>query len=277
MVVIYCFLILLWIFLCLIYCSQVMSIQMWILFVSVVCLIENGVCLLSLNKHNENGEVIDSVEIFYLIINSLKRDVCRILMVIVCMGYGITKTNLSGSRVKLLGIGILYFALAITEDLFKNSNDSDSIFVYIIEFPVILLDIYIYFWFFTSLIETINKLNEDHQTKKVKLFKNLRKIIILSAIISLIYLCVYMLYVLGDYLYVNWKTLWFVESGFWDCLYLFLIVCIMVYIFNYNSISFYGDLNVIVSNMYNMYKLEMMIDKMMKIMLIMLNKMYNIL
>lgn len=277
MVVIYCFLILLWIFLCLIYCSQVMSIQMWILFVSVVCLIENGVCLLSLNKHNENGEVIDSVEIFYLIINSLKRDVCRILMVIVCMGYGITKTNLSGSRVKLLGIGILYFALAITEDLFKNSNDSDSIFVYIIEFPVILLDIYIYFWFFTSLIETINKLNEDHQTKKVKLFKNLRKIIILSAIISLIYLCVYMLYVLGDYLYVNWKTLWFVESGFWDCLYLFLIVCIMVYIFNYNSISFYGDLNVIVSSMYNMYKLEMMIDKMMKIMLIMLNKMYNIL
>lgn len=254
-----------------------MSIQMWILFVSVVCLIENGVCLLSLNKHNENGEVIDSVEIFYLIINSLKRDVCRILMVIVCMGYGITKTNLSGSRVKLLGIGILYFALAITEDLFKNSNDSDSIFVYIIEFPVILLDIYIYFWFFTSLIETINKLNEDHQTKKVKLFKNLRKIIILSAIISLIYLCVYMLYVLGDYLYVNWKTLWFVESGFWDCLYLFLIVCIMVYIFNYNSISFYGDLNVIVSSMYNMYKLEMMIDKMMKIMLIMLNKMYNIL
>lgn len=231
MVVIYCFLILLWIFLCLIYCSQVMSIQMWILFVSVVCLIENGVCLLSLNKHNENGEVIDSVEIFYLIINSLKRDVCRILMVIVCMGYGITKTNLSGSRVKLLGIGILYFALAITEDLFKNSNDSDSIFVYIIEFPVILLDIYIYFWFFTSLIETINKLNEDHQTKKVKLFKNLRKIIILSAIISLIYLCVYMLYVLGDYLYVNWKTLWFVESGFWDCLYLFLIVCIMVYIY----------------------------------------------
>lgn len=277
MVVIYCFLILLWIFLCLIYCSQVMSIQMWILFVSVVCLIENGVCLLSLNKHNENGEVIDSVEIFYIIINSLKRDVCRILMVIVCMGYGITKTNLSGSRVKLLGIGILYFALAITEDLFKNSNDSDSIFVYIIEFPVILLDIYIYFWFFTSLIETINKLNEDHQTKKVKLFKNLRKIIILSAIISLIYLCVYMLYVLGDYLYVNWKTLWFVESGFWDCLYLFLIVCIMVYIFNYNSISFYGDLNVIVSSMYNMYKLEMMIDKMMKIMLIMLNKMYNIL
>lgn len=57
-------------------------------------------------------------------------------------------------------------------------------------------------------METIEDLYDDRQTSKISKFKCFKYIIITSLLGSLLYIIIYAIYVFGNLLYVNWKSIW---------------------------------------------------------------------
>lgn len=56
----------------------------------------------------------------------------------VCLGYGTTRTELIGHRVKIFAISVIYFIIAIIEGMVEHNSSPSSTIKYVIEFPVAL-------------------------------------------------------------------------------------------------------------------------------------------
>ena len=150
------------------------------------------------------------------------------LVIIVALGYGIVKPRLGPLKQKVLGIGILYFAIATTEALLRlnTKNDEANNRVFISRLPLAVIDATIYYWIFTGLVATTRTLRLKNNVVKLNVYRHFTNTIIFAIVAS----SLFMVWSLKSHFFTvcvtNWREFW-VDDAFWHILFSFILLVIM--------------------------------------------------
>jgi hypothetical protein len=132
------------------------------------------------------------------------------LVIIVALGYGIVKPRLGPLKQKVLGIGILYFAIATTEALLRLNtfNDESNNKVLISRIPLAIIDATIYYWIFTGLVATTRALRLKKNILKLNVYRHFTNTVLFAIVSSLLF----MIWSLKSHFFTtcitDWKEFW---------------------------------------------------------------------
>lgn len=160
----------------------------------------------------------------------MKRTISRILVLIVSMGFGITKSRLGDdANVRISVISILYFTMAAVESYLRiqtNQTSAENKQIILSAIPLALIDSCICWWIFTSLIQTIRALKLRRNIVKLRFYNHFKNTLVCCRGGKFLFKCVTFLFstlqVFGVFMSVifmlysikshktecNWKMLW---------------------------------------------------------------------
>lgn len=154
-----------------------------------------------------NKSVVDEFPLTFQV-SCVKRSLSRILVLIVSMGFGITKSRLGDeANVRISVISILYFTMASIESYLRiqtqNRNESKQLILSAV--PLALIDSLICWWIFTSLTQTIRALKLRRNVVKLRFYNHFKNTLIFGVFMSVIF----MLYSIKIHkTECAWKNLW---------------------------------------------------------------------
>lgn len=182
MCIFYMSLALVWTIFSVLYWNSLLRIQFWIMAVILLGLLEKACFYFEYHQANEYGSASLELALIAEIVSCVKRTLSRILVLIVSMGFGITKSRLGDEvNVRISVISILYFVMASIESYLRliQSQDSDndeSKQLILAAIPLALIDSLICWWIFTSLITTIRALKLRRNIVKLEFYKHFQNV-----------------------------------------------------------------------------------------------------
>jgi len=207
----------------------VLPVQYHIGAVAVLGLIEVSAWYLTFQWYNDNGTRPVPMMTTAVIFSTIKKTVSRILILVVCMGYGIAKPTLGSNGKKVLIFGFVYCVFTTILDVVKalsHENDTSGGFFILVIVPVALLDSIFYYWTFVSLYDVVAALEERRQTIKLALYKKFVTVIAVCLVVSLFWVMYQMYFLYSDSFTTQWQYAW-VFDAFWYVQGLVLLICIM--------------------------------------------------
>lgn len=217
---VYALFLILWIISCIMNKDDLMGLQISIGIVVGVAFLQNTISFASMMKYNRDGLNSTVFNAFDAFLYTLKLTLSRLLLLLVCMGYTITKKKLTKVRVLVLGASlVLYFAAVATEVFLevsrKDGTSISSVALSIISFFVVLTNGFIILWAVFELVKTINKLKNMNEDVKMRMYKKLAIILLVAFIISaILYIVQFGITVTGK-LDSIWKGEFFFAS-YWE-------------------------------------------------------------
>jgi hypothetical protein len=212
--------------------STVMIQRLVIPAVLSTCVLEAALKAADLWIYNGSSELNQALSNAAIIAVCWRGALARILMIVVCKGWGVVSDRVKGTYL-VGGLGICYFIaatayyktrleihyLGATADL-KHTFMMASV-------PLSIIDSLFFSWTIYCLAETKLKLEEQHQTYKLGLFKTLT-VIIYSAVA----IAVFVLFSEGyDVSRLNqngvWQHIWMYEAG-WNLIFCIVLVGIAI-------------------------------------------------
>lgn len=163
---------------------------------------------------------------------TIKKTVSRMLVLVVGMGYGVVKPNLGevGNKVAILGFVYLIVASVqhTVENLSMHSDNGEltSFPKLALLLPVAALDTYFYFWIFRSIRTTVTQLESRGQEAKLELYVRFQRVLQVSVVVTSIWAVLYIFVRVFQFKQFEWEHVYILD-GFWDCLYLAILVAIM--------------------------------------------------
>uniref|UniRef100_T1HCK8 GOST seven transmembrane domain-containing protein n=1 Tax=Rhodnius prolixus TaxID=13249 RepID=T1HCK8_RHOPR len=139
---------------------DLLRIQFWIGGVIFLGMLEMATFYAEYSSFNATGESMKSAVLLAEFVSCGKRTLARMLVIIVSLGFGIVKPRLGPMLHRVVGVGILYFVLAVAESymrVVRPKNDPTNQFV-IATVPLAVLDSAICWWIFISLAQTTRTL-----------------------------------------------------------------------------------------------------------------------
>lgn len=110
---------------------------------------------------NSTGTRPMGITLWAVTFSAVKKTISRLLLLVVSMGYGVVRPTLGGITMKIILLGVTYFifseALGLVEHL-GNINDFTGKARLLLVLPVSLLDACFIIWIFSSLSQTLEKL-----------------------------------------------------------------------------------------------------------------------
>ena len=171
-----------------------------------------------------------------VIIGVLKRAISRVLIVMLCLGWGVTTDDLGDKMGKLITLGVAYAGtatardimtvLAITENEVLSIETETEILdvVTILTFITAFIDVSFYLWIFGALNETMQYLEGMNQARKLKRFLRLRLILLLSVLFAVVWTVFGIVDSYNDQRMINEEVNGWVLSALWEFNYLFVLV-----------------------------------------------------
>uniref|UniRef100_A0A6A7G188 GOST seven transmembrane domain-containing protein n=1 Tax=Hirondellea gigas TaxID=1518452 RepID=A0A6A7G188_9CRUS len=215
------------------YRHDLLQLQHYLSIMIGICIVEFSAWYLFYDKLNTTGESRKTALVVVLLLTVLRRAVSRILVVAVSMGFGVVEPTLpKDQRVKLLVVGGVYFVAGSINEVvthYGHGHEVDKSSQFFLIAPSTILDAIFYWWIFTALADTLSKLKDGNQTSKLVLYNNFSRVLACSlaaATIMALYTIYWMNYWM-DYPWM-WSQRWFVESGFWQMLYVAILMAVMV-------------------------------------------------
>uniref|UniRef100_A0A0N5A3M2 Transmembrane receptor, eukaryota family-containing protein n=1 Tax=Parastrongyloides trichosuri TaxID=131310 RepID=A0A0N5A3M2_PARTI len=229
MVITYCAMLCIWLYLCLRKWKDLLKIQFWIGIVILVGLIEKAVFLSEFSTVNETGYTTVGMIEFAEIISAFKRTLSRILIIIVSIGYGVVKPRLGETLNQVTVIGGLYFVFSVIEGLIRTSWKSAEAIKerQLAALPLIVFEVAIFWWIFTSLTTTIRALRIRNNDVKLRLYSNFANVLGISVIISILFMIWFLSNHVFQHCLTDWKELWF-DTAFWHLLFCSVLISIMI-------------------------------------------------
>ena len=224
--VLYC---LFWLIVSVCNCQDLLRIQYWIGGVIILGLIEKIVYCAEYANVNNTGLSNQEMEKFAGSVACLKRAVSRMLVIVVSLGFGIVKPRLGPNLYRVLGIGIIYFIVAILVkmleiDVYFNSGSREALLL--MYMPLVVIDIVICWWIFTSLLETMKTLRLRRNTTKLSLYRHFSNTIVFCAFVSLA-MMIYIIYYHELGCSTDFANDWF-ETACWPLLFSVILLVIMI-------------------------------------------------
>lgn len=216
--------------------DQIMPLQFWISGVMVIAMIETTMLYFHFIDWNENGVPTTAITIIAVFFGALKRALSRVLVMLVCLGYGVVRPSLGEEMHRVLYLGGSYFVLSFVYSLLVNLSsstrsvtDSDYDVVSLIVFLLALVDTTFYVWIFTSINNLLTSLASRKQGVKYLLYRNFRTVLL----VLLFFTCGWVLYSSALFLNDsgganrNWRMKWTIDA-LWELIYFTIFVAIAV-------------------------------------------------
>ena len=127
-----------------------------------------------------------------ILVGVLKRAISRCLVLMLCLGWGVTCDELGEKLRKIVSLGVVYaicsgardvlYVFAVTENEILTTDTENEIMdvMDIMLLVTSFIDVIFYWWIFTALSGTMEFLEGMHQTRKLKRYLRLRLYLLLS-------------------------------------------------------------------------------------------------
>lgn len=222
-----------WLLLSLCNWRDLLHLQMCISGILFVSMVETCAWNFIFESYNDNGRMPLIPSVAVEVINTGKRTLSRMLVLVVSMGYGVVKPTLGirGRRVVLLGS--VYFIFATPLAILDWVSQSPEIGVgtrLIFVLPVAAMDAGFSVWIFSELSATVAQLEGRNQRTKLQVYRRFTRIMAALIVVSVAWSS-YELYVIGSNpeLMENdnrWKGIWRLEA-MWPFLYFVVLISTM--------------------------------------------------
>jgi hypothetical protein len=212
---------------------DLLHLQMCISGILFVSMVETCAWNFIFESYNDNGRMPLIPSVGVEVINTGKRTLSRMLVLVVSMGYGVVKPTLGirGRRVVLLGLVYFIFAtpLAII-DWVRQSPDIGVGTRLIFVLPVAAMDSGFSVWIFSELSATVAQLEGRNQRTKLQVYRRFTRIVAALIVVSVAWSS-YELYVIGSHAESvendnRWKGIWRLEA-MWPFLYFVVLISTM--------------------------------------------------
>lgn len=240
--IIYLIVMLVFSYLCLVHRHTMLRMQWGIWIVVIMGFVETTTWFMTYVVLNDSGDTTCCpwrTDIsFAMFAKNLKQTVSGLLVLAVALGWGVVRPSLTRrTTILVLLLGFFYLAFAVKFDLVRmerishtdktdengvTSNGESAFWA----FPVALCDVVFILWIYIALNDTCQELVDDHQNEKLRMYEKLKGTLRLWGIL-------WVLFTIFDLLtrtrVIPWPwTLEFALFGFWDVLYLGVLLRIVV-------------------------------------------------
>ncbi|VDD83135.1 unnamed protein product [Mesocestoides corti] len=178
---------------------------------------------------NRTGVTVKSALIFALIVSCLKRVLARFLLMIVCVGYGITKSRLGTAYRRIVWICVLYLFCCLLDGglrMFHPRFDL-SLTILLGALPLIAVDLAILWWCFSNLVSTLRETRMRRNKVKHELYRVFSGLLISVALVSVLFMCVSIILLHWNPCITAWRYIWFDET-LWQILFFVILLAIVV-------------------------------------------------
>jgi len=222
----------LWLLVVAMHWAELLHVQQCITGVLALCLVEMATWYFHYVHLNAVGTVHHGPFIVGLITTCCRRMVSRMLVVAVSTGYGVVRPTMSPStskKVWALGLSYLLFAFMFEALIHYNQTEKVESWMRVMLIPpVAIINGVFWWWTFVALNRTIEELKVRRQTAKLQLYKAFTLSLVATLLAAITFAVYEMYYVLKELYFAQWQLLWFMEVGFWQCLFTAIFVTIMV-------------------------------------------------
>ncbi|EFO18431.2 hypothetical protein LOAG_10063 [Loa loa] len=225
----YAMLAVIWLICCLRYWMDILRIQFCIGAVIVAGMIEKGMFYSEYAAMNEDGSTVHGFIETAELVSCLKRTMARVLIIIASLGYGVVKPRLGSTVSQVIGMGFIYFVFSAIEAMARVSKNQVEGMKQkqLAALPLVLIEVVIFWWIFTSLISTMRVLRIKRNMVKLSVYRHFTNALCFSAFISIIFLC-WTIYIHNmQRCLIDWKEYW-VDTAFWHIQFCCILVVIMI-------------------------------------------------
>ncbi|EAZ04700.1 hypothetical protein OsI_26860 [Oryza sativa Indica Group] len=156
---------------------------------------------------------------------------CRVLALLVAMGYGVTRPALGCGNARVAALGAAFLAAAEVLDVGDNvgivSDHSPARRLFFI-LPVAALNTVFIYWIFTSLSRTISKLKARRMTAKLEMYRKFANSLTIAVALSLGWITFEIHFKTTDEHNERWRVAWVIPAV-WELISFFLLctICIL--------------------------------------------------
>lgn len=219
-----------WLALCAHKWRDLIRIQLWIGMVIFIGMMEKALFYIEFETLNNTGYPTAGFAIVIAeLMSAFKKSLSRMLIVIVSIGFGITRPRLGQDFGRVVLIGILYFIFASVEAIIRLTHAPERPLgaAAIAVIPLTILDTLIWYWVFTALLSTIRALRARRNVVKLQLFVSFMNTLAIAVLASLCFQ-VWSIWVHHRMRCImQWKTLW-LDEAFWHVLFSAVLLVIML-------------------------------------------------
>lgn len=179
-------------------------------------------------QFNQNGIRPTGITIWAVTFGSIKRTIARLIILMVSMGYGVVRPTLGGLTSKVIMLGMTFFLASEVLELVENVgavNDLSGKARLFLVLPVAILDAFFILWIFTSLSETINKLQARRMMVKLDIYRKFTNALAVAVIVSVGWIGYELYFKSNDIYNEQWQNAWIIPA-FWQVL-SFSLLCII--------------------------------------------------
>jgi len=218
-----------WAIACARHWRELMILQNYVTIVLALGMMEMALRYYDFAQFNINGTRGTGLMLSSSVLHTVKQTVSRLLVLVVSMGFGIVKPTLGDSFNTIAGLGGLFFFFAVVQRVYELSSHTSAItfMQYVTMLPVAALDLVFFFWIFRSLSDIIAQLENREQGVKLQLYKRFRIVLIITMLLACGWSLIYSFIVVSGRISADWESRWMFD-GFFDVLYVFVLIMIMV-------------------------------------------------
>jgi len=222
----------LWVINAFIYRQDILPIQHYITGITAFVMTEMIIHYVYYNHYNNTNDNSMILLILAGALNAGRNSLTFFILLIVCMGYGVVKQTLGSTmrKVQLLTLVHFIFGVLYAVGLMVVSEITEFVVLFFV-FPLSATMTIFYVWTLAALTNSIKKLEQRHQEAKLKMFLNLRKILIICIVLIFIFFVSSSFNFMGsqdiNWIVDHWATRWFWIDGFLNLIYLFGFSCVI--------------------------------------------------
>eukprot|EP00127_Corallochytrium_limacisporum_P004540 Clim_evm10s167 gene=Clim_evmTU10s167 len=190
-----------------------------------------------LDYWNSHGRRSRALHVCSVVISVFQHTFARLLLIIVAMGFGITKPHLGDAlEKKIVTLGLSYFALAFVHDMGQGLAQSGEVHEqapFFLTMGIAVVDSIVIWWTLTSMTKTMNTLSIRNMQTKLRMYQILFRTLVgvtSMAVLLIVGLAVVNFTVSpGD----KWEYMWLTKS-IWPLLF-FLLLCTILWLWRPTS------------------------------------------
>jgi len=221
----------LWGSLCFAYRSQLLQLQHYVTVVIFLGLFETLTWYFDYRNFNQSGTRPVGPVIVGVLLSSFKRTLSRLLVLIVCMGYGVMKPALStDQRRKVITLGVVYFGFSSIYDIMSSYSQMTFAMQRARTFflvPVAALDSIFFLLILQEISTNMQLLRARQQAAKLAVYSRFWYILTLTAGFSVIWVLYQIYTAVNVDEDARWQSLWAFE-GAWHITYFIVLIAIAI-------------------------------------------------
>ena len=217
-----------WAYLCYTHWSQLLPLQRAIGWVLLLGVVEGGTWYMAYRAFNHGGARGMLPTTLGVLASTVRKTVARLLVLAVCLGYGVVRPTLGTTAYRVGVFGAIYFVFAAALDVASNVSTMSEYSVpvrLLFIMPVAILDVFFYWWTFSALMRTLSQLSGRRQSAKLLLYRRFASVLLIELAVAAIWAARQLSTIVSEDLDDGWASLW-VFDAFWHGLYFCVLLSI---------------------------------------------------